>query len=94
VPDYLATDTPVKVLEYSFSGQMTAQVWSVLTAIILSAVVSYVALMICKYTRACVPEQKSEGHDIAPRRACLLLGSAIQDTTEKRPFGGAFSCAV
>jgi len=66
VPDYLATDTSVKVLEYSFSGQMTSQVWGVLTAIILSAVVSYVALMICKFTTGLrVPEQEErEGLDI------------------------------
>ena len=63
---YLATDTSVKALEYSFSGQMTAQVYGVLTAVILSAVVSYVALMICKYTTGLrVPEQEErEGLDI------------------------------
>ena len=64
--DYLATDTSVKALEYSFSAQMTAQIYSVLTAVILSAVVSYVALMICKYTTGLrVPEQEErEGLDI------------------------------
>ncbi len=66
VTDYLAIDTSVKTLEYSFSAQMTAQVYGVLTAIILSAVVSYVALMICKYTTGLrVPEQEErEGLDI------------------------------
>jgi Amt family ammonium transporter len=66
VTDYLATDTSVKALEYSFSGQMTAQIYSVLTAVILSAVVSYVALMICKFTTGLrVPEQEErEGLDI------------------------------
>ncbi|MBP9173993.1 MAG: ammonium transporter [Rhizobiales bacterium] len=66
VTDYLATDTSVKALEYSFSAQMTAQIYSVLTAVILSAVVSYVALMICKYTTGLrVPEQEErEGPDI------------------------------
>jgi Amt family ammonium transporter len=66
VTDYLATDTSVKALEYSFSVQMTAQIYSVLTAVILSAVVSYVALMICKYTTGLrVPEQEErEGLDI------------------------------
>ncbi|MBZ0259961.1 MAG: ammonium transporter [Hyphomicrobiales bacterium] len=66
VTDYLATDTSVKALEYSFSAQMTAQIYSVLTAVILSAVVSYVALMICKYTTGLrVPEQEErEGLDI------------------------------
>lgn len=66
VTDYLATDTSVATLEYSFSAQMTAQITGVLTAIILSAVVSYVALMICKYTTGLrVPEQEErEGLDI------------------------------
>jgi ammonium transporter, Amt family len=66
VTDYLAIDTSVKALEYSFSSQMTAQVYGVLTAIILSAVVSYVALMICKFTTGLrVPEQEErEGLDI------------------------------
>ena len=66
VTDYLATDTSVKALEYSFSAQMTAQIYGVLTAIILSAIVSYVALMICKYTTGLrVPEQEErEGLDI------------------------------
>ncbi|MGB3139193.1 MAG: ammonium transporter [Aestuariivirga sp.] len=66
VTDYLAIDTSVKALEYSFSAQMTAQIYSVLTAVILSAVVSYVALMICKYTTGLrVPEQEErEGLDI------------------------------
>jgi ammonium transporter, Amt family len=66
VTDYLATDTSVKALEYSFSAQMTAQIYGVLTAVILSAVVSYVALMICKFTTGLrVPEQEErEGLDI------------------------------
>ena len=66
VTDYLATDTSVKALEYSFSAQMTAQIYGVMTAIILSAIVSYVALMICKYTTGLrVPEQEErEGLDI------------------------------
>ena len=66
VTDYLATDTSVKALEYSFSAQMTAQIFGVLTAIILSAVVSYVALMICKYTTGLRVEEaeEREGLDI------------------------------
>ena len=66
VTDYLATDTSVKALEYSFSAQMTAQIYGVLTAIILSAVVSYVALMICKYTTGLRVEEaeEREGLDI------------------------------
>ena len=66
VTDYLATDTSVKVLDYVFSAQMYAQVVDVLTAAILSAVVSYVALLICKATTGIrVPEQEErEGLDI------------------------------
>ena len=66
VTDYLATDTSTKVVEYSFSAQMTAQIVAVLTAAILSGVVSYVALLICKYTTGLrVPEQEErEGLDI------------------------------
>jgi len=66
VTDYLATDTSSKVIDYSFSAQMTGQIVDVATVIILSAVVSYVALMICKYTTGLrVPEQEErEGLDI------------------------------
>jgi ammonium transporter, Amt family len=66
VTDYSALDNTVKGLEYSFSGQMTAQIYGVLTAVILSAVVSYVALMICKVTTGLrVNEQEErEGLDI------------------------------
>ncbi len=66
VTDYLATDTSTKIVEYSFSAQMTAQIVAVLTAAILSGVVSYVALLICKYTTGLrVPEQEErEGLDI------------------------------
>jgi ammonium transporter, Amt family len=66
VTDYLAADTSTKVVEYSFSAQMTAQIIAVLTTAILSGVVSYVALLICKYTTGLrVPEQEErEGLDI------------------------------
>ncbi len=50
VVDYLATDISSKVAEYSLNTQMTAQLMSVLTAIVLSGVVSFIALMICKVT--------------------------------------------
>jgi ammonium transporter, Amt family len=50
VTDYLATDTSTKVLAYDFGAQMSAQIWSVVVAAALSAVVSIVALMICKAT--------------------------------------------
>jgi ammonium transporter, Amt family len=50
VTDYLATDTSTKVAAYDFATQMSAQIWSVVVAAVLSAVVSVIALMICKAT--------------------------------------------
>jgi ammonium transporter, Amt family len=66
VTDYLATDNTVKTVDYVFSAQMTSQVYGVVTAIVLSAVVSFVALMICKVTVGLrVSEQEErEGLDI------------------------------
>jgi ammonium transporter, Amt family len=66
VTDYLAVDTSSKVADYVFSTQMTAQIVGILTAIVLSGVVSYVALMICKVTVGLrVDEQQErEGLDI------------------------------
>jgi Amt family ammonium transporter len=58
--NYLATDTSSKVFDYVFSAQMTAQVVDVLTATILSGVVSYVALIICKYTTGLRVEEQEE----------------------------------
>jgi ammonium transporter, Amt family len=60
VTDYLATDTSTKVAEYSFSFQMGAQIEAVLVAIVLSAIVSFVALMICKYTVGLRVDEQSE----------------------------------
>jgi Amt family ammonium transporter len=60
VTDYLATDTSTKVAEYSFGTQMTAQFEAVIVAVILSAVVSYVALMICKLTVGLRVEEQFE----------------------------------
>jgi ammonium transporter, Amt family len=67
VTDYLATDTSTKVVPYDFAAQMTGQFWSVLVAIVLSAIVSYVALMICKVTVGLRvdDQQEREGLDIA-----------------------------
>jgi Amt family ammonium transporter len=67
VTDYLATDTSSKVAEYSFSAQMTAQGMSVITAIALSGVVSFVALQICKYTVGLRVDEQDErqGLDIS-----------------------------
>lgn len=67
VTDYSAVDTSVKVADYVAATQMTAQIVGVLTAVVLSAVVSCVALMICKaVTGLRVSEQdEREGLDIA-----------------------------
>jgi ammonium transporter, Amt family len=67
VTDYVALDASVKVAEYVFSAQMTAQFISVITAIVLSAVVSVIALFICKFTVGLrVDEQaEREGLDIS-----------------------------
>jgi ammonium transporter, Amt family len=67
VTDYLAVDTSTKVAEYSFSAQMTAQIWSVVVAALLSGVVSYLALMVCKATVGLRvdDQQEREGLDIA-----------------------------
>jgi len=66
VTDYLAFDTSVKLVDYVASAQITAQVVAVITAIVWTAVVSYVALMICKVTTGLrVSEQEErEGLDI------------------------------
>lgn len=67
VTDYLATDTSVKTLDYVFSAQFMAQVYAVLTALIWSGVVAFIALMICKVvTGLRVSEQdEREGLDIS-----------------------------
>jgi ammonium transporter, Amt family len=67
VTDYLAPDTSTKLLDYVFSAQMYAQFMSVIVAIVLSAVVSFVALMICKATVGLRvdDQQEREGLDIA-----------------------------
>ncbi len=60
VTDYLATDTSSKLVDYSFSAQMTGQVVDIVTVVILSGVVSYVALLICKYTTGLRVEEQEE----------------------------------
>jgi Amt family ammonium transporter len=66
VTDYAAFDTSVKTLDYAFSTQMTAQIVGVLTAIVLSGVVSFVALTICKAVTGLRvdKEEEREGLDI------------------------------
>ncbi len=67
VVDYLAADNSVGAVPYSFSAQMYAQVMAVIIAVVWTAVVSYVALMICKATVGLrVKEQEErEGLDLA-----------------------------
>ena len=60
VTDYLATDTSSKVAEYAFGAQFYAQVVSVITAVVLSAVVSFVALLICRATVGLRVEEQHE----------------------------------
>lgn len=60
VTDYLAADTSSKLVDYSFSAQMTGQVVDIVTVVILSGVVSYVALLICKYTTGLRVEEQEE----------------------------------
>ena len=67
VVDYLAADTSVGAVPYSFGTQMYAQVMAVIIAVVWTAIVSYVALMICKATVGLrVKEQEErEGLDLA-----------------------------
>jgi ammonium transporter, Amt family len=60
VTDYAAFDTSVKTLDYAFGTQMYAQVMSVLIAVVLSAVVSVIALLICKVTVGLRVEEQDE----------------------------------
>jgi Amt family ammonium transporter len=66
VTDYLAADTSTKLLDYAFGAQMTAQVWSVVLAVVWTTVVSVLSLYICKATvglRVSESEER-EGLDI------------------------------
>jgi ammonium transporter, Amt family len=67
VTNYLATDTTSTVLDYVFSAQMTAQLWDIVTAAVLSGVVSFIACLICKYTVGLRVDEQSEreGLDIS-----------------------------
>ncbi len=66
VTDYLAVDNSAKIADYVFGTQMYAQVMSVIIAVILSGLVSFIALMICKATTGLrVDDQhEREGLDI------------------------------
>jgi ammonium transporter, Amt family len=67
VTNYLATDTSTAVADYVFSAQMTAQIYDIVTAVVLSAVVSFIACLICKYTVGLRVDEQSEreGLDIS-----------------------------
>ncbi len=67
VTDYLAADTSVVTAAYDFGVQMKAQIVAVLVAVVWTTIVTYVALMICKFTVGLrVKEsQEREGLDIA-----------------------------
>jgi ammonium transporter, Amt family len=66
VTDYLAFDTSVKVVDYVAGAQITAQIVAVIVAVVWTAVVSFIALSICKFTTGLkVSEQEErEGLDI------------------------------
>jgi Amt family ammonium transporter len=66
VVDYLAADTSVGVVAYSMSAQMYAQIMAVIIAVVWTAIVSFIALMICKATVGLrVKEQEErEGLDL------------------------------
>jgi ammonium transporter, Amt family len=67
VTNYLAIDTSTAILDFSLSAQMTSQIYGIVTSIILSALVSYVALLICKFTVGLRVEEQAEreGLDIS-----------------------------
>ena len=67
ITNYLATDATSKAADFVASAQFISQVEDVLTSIILSGVVSFIALMICKVTVGLrVDEQEErEGLDIS-----------------------------
>jgi ammonium transporter, Amt family len=64
--NYLALDTSTALFDYSANAQLTAQVVAVVVAVVWTAFVSFVALMICKVTTGLkVTEQEErEGLDI------------------------------
>jgi ammonium transporter, Amt family len=60
VTDYTAVDTSTKIADYALGTQMTAQIYSIIVAVALSAVVSVIALMICKVTVGLRVDEQSE----------------------------------
>ena len=67
VTDYLATDSSVKLLDYVFTAQISAQILATLIVVVWTSLVSIAALFICKAVtglRVSEPEER-EGLDIA-----------------------------
>lgn len=66
VTDYLAADTSSKVAEYVATTQIGAQIAAVVIAAVWTAIVSFIALTICKYTTGLkvAEQQEREGLDI------------------------------
>jgi ammonium transporter, Amt family len=66
VTDYLAADTSVVTAAYDFAVQMKAQIVAVIVAVVWTSVVTYVALMICKFTVGLrvSEQQEREGLDV------------------------------
>jgi ammonium transporter, Amt family len=67
ITDYLAFDNTVKGYDQSIAAQTWIQIHGVLTAVIWSGVVAFVALMICKFTVGLrvTENEEREGLDIA-----------------------------
>ena len=66
VTDYLAAGATVATAAYSFSGQMYAQFMAVIIAIVWTAIVAFVALMICKavFGLRVKEQEEREGLDV------------------------------
>ena len=65
--NYTTADTTTTLNDYVMSGQLWSQAQAVMTVIVLSGVVSFIALIICKYTVGLRVDEQSEreGLDIA-----------------------------
>ena len=66
VTDYLAADTSVVTAAYDFATQMKAQIVAIIVAVVWTSIVTYVALMICKFTVGLrvKEQQEREGLDL------------------------------
>ncbi len=66
VTDYLAAGPTVVTAAYDFATQMKGQIMAILVAVVWTAIVTYVALMICKATTGLrvSEQQEREGLDV------------------------------